>query len=456
MPTGMALATYSPDLNTNESSDLSKTQYVQGHYGRQPRTWNNGMARGGKVHVADDLDMMRHEVHMAKGGLNEIIPMLARVAAKKPEEIKAIAERMAPQVVGEKFVRGSSGNTSVAGKSQKQFQREKELPIDIRPDKELPKPEIVDLAKHKGKVMVGIAGDPTMSAHTLHSVGDVNLESPAPQHGGPFYGLDKDVFWASGLSQANNAQRVAREASQSYNAPVIGNYMKMGPDSYYYAQHLADANLQAIDPTKMTDAQKALLNADIRAGGPMSKNKPIPYFDTFENKGDAYMQMQMNPALRKHFNWLVMKPTSAEKYGIPSGLDIAHAITVPKLANLETGVTGASMGEMKPFDPLTLSSHPTYSHDIPGQFLGSSKYPIPYELMFPDSLETVKNNPIQAPQEFGSLKMIGPRQIIDQQMIDEIGQYQDAMKSLTGKKKGGKVNVSNDPDMMRHELKTRG
>ena len=304
--------------------------------------------------------------------------------------------------------------------------------------------------------MVGIAGDPTMSAHTLHSVGDVNLESPAPQHGGPFYGLDKDVFWASGLSQANNAQRVAREASQSYNAPVIGNYMKMGPDSYYYAQHLADANLQAIDPTKMTDAQKALLNADIRAGGPMSKNKPIPYFDTFENKGDAYMQMQMNPALRKHFNWLVMKPTSAEKYGIPSGLDIAHAITVPKLANLETGVTGASMGEMKPFDPLTLSSHPTYSHDIPGQFLGSSKYPIPYELMFPDSLETVKNNPIQAPQEFGSLKMIGPRQIIDQQMIDEIGQYQDAMKSLTGKKKGGKVNVSNDPDMMRHELKTRG
>jgi len=66
MPTGAALATYSPELNPNEASDLSKTQYVQGHHGRQQRTWANGMATGGKVkhnvHVSDDLDMMRHEL----------------------------------------------------------------------------------------------------------------------------------------------------------------------------------------------------------------------------------------------------------------------------------------------------------------------------------------------------------------------------------------------------------
>jgi len=66
MPTGAALATYSPELNPNEASDLSKTQYVQGHHGRQQRTWSNGMATGGKVkhnvHVSDDLDMMRHEI----------------------------------------------------------------------------------------------------------------------------------------------------------------------------------------------------------------------------------------------------------------------------------------------------------------------------------------------------------------------------------------------------------
>jgi hypothetical protein len=35
--------------------------------------------------------------------------------------------------------------------------------------------------------------------------------------------------------------------------------------------------------------------------------------------------------------------------------------------------------------------------------------------------------------------MVGPRQIIDQQMIDEIKSYEERMKALTGKKAGGIV-----------------
>jgi hypothetical protein len=67
---------------------------------------------------------------------------------------------------------------------------------------------------------------------------------------------------------------------------------------------------------------------------------------------------------------------------------------------------------------------------------------MPYELSFPDTLRAVRENPAQAPQEFGSLKMVGPRQIIDQQMIDEIRIYEEAMKRLTGKKKGGVVKLA--------------
>jgi hypothetical protein len=51
----------------------------------------------------------------------------------------------------------------------------------------------------------------------------------------------------------------------------------------------------------------------------------------------------------------------------------------------------------------------------------------------------VRENPKQAAHEFGSLKMVGPRQVIDQQFIDEIKQYEEQMKKLTGKKKGGAV-----------------
>jgi hypothetical protein len=98
-----------------------------------------------------------------------------------------------------------------------------------------------------------------------------------------------------------------------------------------------------------------------------------------------------------------------------------------------------SIGQMRPGAELTYSKHPTYEMDIPGKFIGSSKYPVPYELMFPDTVKSIRENPRQAPQEFGSLGMVGPRQIIDQQMIDEIKLYEERMKRLTGKKKGGAV-----------------
>jgi len=390
--------------------------------------------RGGKVHISDNPDAMMMELSDRKfAGGGAIAKMLERAAPKTISEIRAIAERMAPQVTGEV--------SGVAGKSNKQFMREKSLPVDIRVDTPMPDPEMVDLAKHKGKVMIGIKGDPTVTNQTLHKVGDIELESPSPQHGGPLYGQGKDIFWASGLGPAQGVQNLAKEASQEYNAPVLGNYVMMGPDSYYYAQHLADANLNAIAKSGMTPEQIEKLNELIRKGGPLSKG-PRPNFETVEDIGNAYMQMQMDPKLRKHFNQLMMKPTLSEEIGIPRGQDIAHAITEPSLRNLEIGVTGKSIGEMRPDQPLDYSSHPTYSHDIPGSFLGTSPYPVPYELSFPDTVKAVRANPKQAPQEFGSFGMVGPRQPIDQQLIDEIGEYQKQMKALTGKKDGGEVSMA--------------
>jgi hypothetical protein len=99
--------------------------------------------------------------------------------------------------------------------------------------------------------------------------------------------------------------------------------------------------------------------------------------------------------------------------------------------------------------------------------MGQSRFPIPYELSFPDTLKSIRENPAQAPHEFGSLKMVGPRQTIDQQMIDEIRAYEERMKQLTGKKAGGKIRANNEqqvqnpvhftenPDAMRLALTKR-
>jgi hypothetical protein len=44
--------------------------------------------------------------------------------------------------------------------------------------------------------------------------------------------------------------------------------------------------------------------------------------------------------------------------------------------------------------------------------------------------------------EFGRLKMDSPRQVIDQQFVDEMGMYKEAMKKLTGKAAGGIINLA--------------
>jgi hypothetical protein len=391
----------------------------------------------------EDPDITKAEggaVHMAAGGIAKLAK-LARAPAKSKEEISKIAERLAPQVTGEYVRKDAKSAKTVAGKTQKQFQREKTLPVDVRPTAEERVPELVDIEKLKGDVMIGIPGDPTLTGKTLYSVGDFTLGSPSPQHGGPLYGLyNDDAFWASGIGPARGVQNLAKRASKQYDAPVKGNYIMMGPDSINYAQHFADANLQAIDLSRMTKAQVDQFNELIRKGSP--KSGPRESFPGIEDKDSAYLQMAMDPELRKHFNALMQMPTVTETLNLPSGTDIRFAITEPSLRDLETGVTGYSMGKMRPdiaSKELPLSTHPTYDYDIPGEFMGQSRFPIPYELSFPDTLQSIRANPKQARQEFGSLKMVGPRQTIDQQMIDEIRAYEERMKALTGKKAGGAV-----------------
>jgi len=403
-------------------------------------------AKGGSVHISDNPDTMRLELAgggalsaakaAAKAAEKAIPPKLPRAEPKTKAEIEAIAQRMAPQLTGEYVRKSPESAITVAGKTKRQFEREKDLPVKLTG--EAPTPEQVGIESMKDKVAIGILGDPSITGRELESVGDIRLGLSSPQHGGPFYGMgDEEKFWASGKGAAQKVQNLAEEAGKQYDTDVLGKYIMMGPEGLNYALHFADANLQAIDTSKMTKRQIEEFNKLIRRGSPDSG--PRPSFPGIEDKVDAYLQFAIDPKLRIHFNSLMQMPTVTEAFNLPSGQDIRFAITEPALRDLERGVAGMSIGQMRPGAELTQSLHPTYEMDIPGKFLGSSKYPIPYELMFPDTVKAIRSNPRQAPHEFGSLGMVGPRQIIDQQMIDEIKAYEEQIRKLTGKKKGGAV-----------------
>lgn len=399
---------------------------------------------------------------MAGGGLLKAIRMaqkaekvehplvFPRAAAKTIEDIRPIAQRMAEQMTGEFVKQNPKVTTNPAGKSRKQFERERSIPLETRnlvPERAAPD---VNYEDYKGYALVGVPGDPTMGGVAkrgsleevaqptveLTRVGDITPDHPVPLFGGPRYG-DEDKFWASNFSAAVPVQNSANELAKLYEAPVLGKYIKMGSGSENFALHNLDALLSIQRPEKLDKAKMALLTEVIQAGSP--KYGKFPGFTGFKDPADVLLQAQMDSNLRKHIAETLLKPTITQPLGLPNGLDVVAAITHPELRNLETGASGFSVGKMKPGAKLQRgqSSHPTYDTDIPGLFIGRSKYPTPYEIAFPDTTAYARSKMTPGVQEFNMMKMLGPRERIDQQYIDEIKMYEDLMKKYTGKKKGG-------------------
>ena len=419
-----------------------------------------GMKRGGSVHISDNPDTQMMELSI--GGVTRVaktgskakkaakaepsLPLnLPRAPAKSKEEIRPIAQRMAEQMTGE-FVRPNPKKSiNPAGKSFDQFKMEQSLQHDIRPrpGKVLLPQEVADIEKQKGMLKMGISGDTTISDQDLYRAGDYILDIHSPQHGGALYGLGGEGAWASNNPVASVVQKRVQELSRAHgDVPVLGQYVAMGPGGSNFALHFADANLRAIDPTKMTREQIDQVNKLIRAGN--KKTGEVPSFPGIEDKDSAYLHFAFNPELRKHFNSIMQKPTITSKLGLPDGRVIHHAITEPELRNMEILTSGKSQMHLDPSaDPeaLALSEHPTYSHvipNVPGSPILRTKYPTPAEIEFPDVEAYIRANVPEA-SHTRMYQTATPRQMIDQQHIDEIKMYEELMKHYTGKKKGGRV-----------------
>jgi hypothetical protein len=431
-----------------------------------------GMKHGGSVHISDNPDTMMMELgdkHFALGGVADVVKMVkanrARQAAQaaekelalpaklpraKPrskEDLRPLAQEMSEATRGDFYRPEPSKSINPAGKSFELWKAEQDLAHDIRPTakrKDLPRS---DIEKQKGMVKMGISGDTTAAEQVLHRAGPYELDISSPQHGGPLYGLGEEGAWASNNPIAANVQKRINEISQAYgDSPVLGQYMQMGKLGSDFALHFADANLRAIDIRRMSKDQIEMVNELIRKGS--NKSGPRPSFPGIEDKDSAYLHFAVDPELRKHFNAIMQKPTYTEPLGLPDGRIIHHAITEPELRDLPVTTTGFSQMELVPgYDPekLLLSEHPTYSHVIPGKpesELTRTQYHTPAQVEFPDVFEYItetgpkKYRPRDATRIYQTAT---PRQIIDQQHIDEIKMFEELMKEYGGKKKGGAI-----------------
>ena len=372
---------------------------------------------------------------------------LPRAKPRTKEDLRPLAQEMAEATRGDFYRPNPAKSINPAGKSFDQWKMEQGLVHDIRPTalhQAIPRS---DIEKQKGMVKMGISGDTSVAEQVLHEAGPYALDIPSPQHGGALYGLGGEGAWASNNPIASNVQKRINEISQAYGgAPILGQYMQMGKLGTDFALHFADANLRAIDLSKMTPSQIEAVNELIRKGSPKSGARPS--FPGIQDKDSAYLHFAVDPELRKHFNAIMQKPTYTEPLGLPDGRIVHHAITEPELRDLPVTTTGFSQMELQSgFDPesLSLSAHPTYSHVIPHKpntGLTRTQVHLPAQVDFPDVHEYVTQTgpKIYRPEDLTRVYQTStPRQIVDQQHIDEIKMFEELMKQYGGKKKGGAV-----------------
>ena len=410
------------------------------------------MAAGGLAKLLKGAKKAEDVAKPAQIGNYQALPLkLPRAPNLPQQELTKTADRIARQQTGQHVRKSATEAQNLAGRSMKEVERLKKLDIQLQPTKDLPTPSVVP--EELGQVRIALPGDISVADKILMSVDDLPIGSP--QEGGPMYGLGKQDFedprfWASNEGPAQIFQNKVTDLSNLYETPeVLAQHMAMAHDAMNFAQHFADASLRAMQQMPVHPESAREFNKIIREGyekiNPRTKERVRIGFPTFpgvENYDEAYKALKADPEMRKWFNNRMKVEKITDPLGLPSGKQIEYAIMEPELRNMEHSMTGLSVGRMKPGASLIPGSeHATYSHDIAGQALGRTKELTPLELAFPDASAYIRQT--QRPQDFtGTIQKVFPHQVVDEQYINQLGEYYNRLKQIRGYKKGGAVKKS--------------
>jgi hypothetical protein len=84
------------------------------------------------------------------------------------------------------------------------------------------------------------------------------------------------------------------------------------------------------------------------------------------------------------------------------------------------------------------SPHDSYTHRILGEAIGPQEVLSSFVVGFPDASAHIMST--KRPSDFtGTIQKVFPHQIVDDQYLNQWGQYRERIRKLTGKKKGGAI-----------------
>lgn len=228
---------------------------------------------------------------------------------------------------------------------------------------------------------------------------------------------------------SNIIKRIASEGDEP-----VSVVLAMSPGhSLDYNKMIAQTLMQEIKNSKISSKLAKEFDEEVR--------KQFPNFVGIKNKKlDEQLNSDTSGNLRKYVADRMMLD-QFQKGGFPDVIETRVAISNPEMLNADLGSGGSSFGLMDPaggviLDPL--NPHNTYLAASPGTYFGGMQPRFSTEELFPTFYEQRRLLSADPTDDWYTFGRSIPTQRFDQEWLDKIMPlYEQRMKELTGKKKGG-------------------
>jgi len=320
------------------------------------------------------------------------------------------------------------------------------IQYDFVPDGSLQPKKELDLGALKGKMLIPAYGDRTYAGGALRGIGNVTFSQPVNMQGGnQFMRSAGEGIWASEKDPMTIKGNFAEFLKNAEEQDVRLMYTSMAGQSGDFSKMMADATMGMIEQSPITKKAAKEYDNWVRKGGTKDSPNDLNWPGILSPNVRDYLENNMTGTKRRLL-WQEMDKTKYLKDGFPNIGVIRTAITEPELLTTPTFATGRAIGtmdgparEVKPrkganttnAKNLIFAPHDTYSHQVAGEYQGALPYDVPGEMIWRDYFKSRRASGARPSDDTRSF-MMSPynRQIVDDQMIEEVGAYLEALKQL--------------------------
>lgn len=274
-----------------------------------------------------------------------------------------------------------------------------------------------------GRTGIPAFGDRSIAGNEILGVGNLSYPKPVRSLGGADFMREQGTgIWANAEQQAADLAKTADEVIRAGGDPAL-IFTAMGPQSADFSTQMAESVMNQYDPRMIDQAVAAKYDEAAR--------KMVPGFTSI-----------MNPNFLEGLTgtdrwnlWQLMDRAELKKAGFPDINLARRSITDPRLIDVvpfDSGLTiGRPTGGLLSAGEATVS-HPTYPAQLAGSYEGGLERSIPGAILWRDFFKQRRAAGAAPGADQRSFLMNANRitQKMDQQTVDETGQFFDALRGL--------------------------